>query len=94
MKIFFCEINISKNLYVFRVTVSLHFIHLLMVSLYFQCIYLQCVGIFHSLQEIESKSFEKYNLPIPTITKEGFDGYDTNNDEILTWKEYQEGRSK
>merc|ERR1719483_875225 len=43
--------------------------------------------------EIESKSFEKYNLPIPTITKEGFDCYDTNNDEILTWKEYQEGRN-
>ena len=52
------------------------------------------MGIFHSLQEIESKSFEKYNLPIPTITKEGFDGYDTNNDGILYWKEYNYGVSQ
>ena len=41
----------------------------------------QCVGIFHSLQE------KLNDYPI-TMSKEKFDGYDTNNDGILYWKEY------
>ena len=61
-----------------EVTVSLHFIHLLMVSLYFQCIYLQCVRIFHSLQK---------ENPAIIWSREQFDSGDTNDDEIVTLRE-------
>ena len=45
------------------------------------------MGIFHSLQETYDGKL--HGLPIPTITEEEFYGYDTDNDEIVTWEEYE-----
>ena len=44
--------QIYKSKLVFRVAVSLHFIQLLAVSLYFQCIYLQCIELESQLKKI------------------------------------------
>ena len=44
------------------------------------------MGIFHSLQEKHDGKL--HGLPIPTITKEEFDFFDVDDDEIVTWAEY------